>query len=106
MLKLYGHDTSLFNCSGMSVHVYKIIVDIPISSFMTYYTNTTIDSTRGAGQCLHFQSHWGYSTSNVLCSGLLIIGFLLSVFFFGYSIVFTSSNSDFWLAFFCLDMFI
>jgi hypothetical protein len=25
-------------------------------------------------------------------------------FFFGYSIVFTSSNSDFWLAFFCLDM--
>jgi hypothetical protein len=31
---------------------------------MTNDTNTIIDSTKGAGQCLRFQSHWGCSTSN------------------------------------------
>jgi hypothetical protein len=41
MLKLYGHDHSLVNCYGMFVHVCKMIVDMFISSFMTYYTNTT-----------------------------------------------------------------
>jgi hypothetical protein len=57
MLKLCGHDHSLVNCYGMFVHVCKMIVDKFVSSFMTNDTNTIIDSTKGAGQCLRFQSH-------------------------------------------------